>query len=178
MSKLEKFTSQPEYKNADREALKYAVRYRKKDRDLEHLSAHEDFFRELNTHAMDAGMHWFEMEQYAKARMIFSRMVGYDPENPGAWQMLALCQTKSRNERDAAASMQRYQEVLATVQEEDPRLGRLDEAQMKLMKEALILHSEHLTSNGMADSARVVLDLGIDHFADDPQFKMMYQELN
>ncbi len=178
MSKREEFTSQPEYKNADREALKNAVKFRKKDKDMEYFNHHEDYWRELNTYAMDAGMNWFGSEKYSKARMIFSRMVGYDPHNPGAWQMLALCQSKINNQRGAAESMEKFHEALEVVKEEDPELRSLAEDQRKLMKNSLIMHSEYLYEQGMQDSARVVMNLGLAQFEEDPEFKMMLQEFN
>ena len=178
MSKDEKYTSQDEWKRADREALKYAVRYRKKDKHDEFFKAHEDYWRELNTYAMDAGMSWLEQGNVSKARMIFNRMVGYDPGNPGAWQMLALCQSMNRQHREAEESMEKFHEALAAAEQKDPELRYLSSDQFKLMKNAMILHSEYLTENGMADSARTVMDLGVAHFEEDPEFRSLYQELN
>src|SRR5690606_17104189 len=119
------FTSMPEYKNADRDALKYAVRFRKKDKDLAFFDAHEDYWRELNTYAMDAGQHWYDLGNYSKARMIFTRMTDYDPDNPGAWQMLALCQSKTRMLKEAELSMMKFHEALAKAEAEDPELRTL-----------------------------------------------------
>lgn len=178
MSKREEFTSQDEYKKADREALKYAVKFRKKDKELEYFNNHEDYWMELNKYAMDAGMNHYEQGDYSKARMIFSRMVGYDPKNPGAWQMLALCQANGRMMRDAKESMEMFHKTLAAAEQEDAELNSLRPGQRKLVKNALIEYSEYLTENGMQDSARVVLDLGIEHFEDDPEYKMLYKELH
>ncbi len=178
MSKLERFNTDPDYKKADREALKYAVKFRKKDKENEHFSAHEDYWRELNSYAMESGMNWYEQEKYPKARMIFSRMVSYDPSNPGAWQMLALCQARSRMMRDAQESMQHALEAYEQVKAEDEDLRTLTEDQKKLFKISLIEHSDLLAGNGLQDSARVVLELGYEHFQDDPEYNMLYNELN
>jgi tetratricopeptide (TPR) repeat protein len=148
MSKLEEFTSQEEYRKADRDALKYAVKYRKKDKDLAYFHVHEDYWRELNKYAMDMGLMWYDQGEYSKARQIFSRMVGYDPQNPGAWQMLALTQAKARMLRDAKESMATAQELLETARSKDPDLGSLTKNKRSLWETALQNYDEYLKENG------------------------------
>ena len=107
MSKLEEYTSQHEYRFADREALKYAVRFRKKDKEDAFVHNYEDYWMSLNTQAMEMAGHHMDMGDHSKARRIYARMVGYMPENPGAWQMLALSQIHLRMHRDVAETMKR-----------------------------------------------------------------------
>ncbi len=148
MSKLDEFTSQEEYKKADRDALKYAVKYRKKDKDLAYFHVHEDYWRELNKYAMDMGMLWYDQGEYSKARQIFSRMVGYDPQNPGAWQMLALSQARGRMLRDAKESMATANELLEEVKAGDPDLGTLTKNKRALMEAASQNYDAYLKESG------------------------------
>ncbi len=174
MSKLEEYTSQDEYKYASRDALKYAVKYRKKDKNLEFFNNYEDYWMELNTVALETGLYLMDIGSYSKAKRQFQRMVGYDPSNPGAWQMLALCQLQMNLARDASESLKEFGKAFAAV----PDIDRLPTDQKRLLREGLIRYAEHLDSKGMIDSARTTIALGGDHFAGNPEFESLRKQLN
>jgi len=174
MSKLDKYTSDPEFKYVGRDALKYAAKYRKKDKDLEYFRNYEDYWAELNTVAMDMGFMLFDEGSYSKAKRQFQRMVTYYPENAGAWQMLALTQLKMNAARDAAESMKEYQMAFANLGE----FERLPKDQQRLLREGMVRYTERLRTKGMVDSARTTIAMGKDHFIENPEFKALYEELN
>lgn len=174
MSRLDEYTSQHEYRNADREALKYAVRFRKKDKTGEYYHHHEDYWAELNTVAMEAAINHYEAGDHTKAKRIFDRMVGYMPENPGAWRMRALCQQKARQQREAQESLKGYADAMQGIAD----IGRLPEDQRKLLRYALVIEAEQLIEAGEADSAREVLSIGEELFMSDAEFKAIHKALN
>ena len=173
MSKIEKYRMMEEYKKSDRDAVKYAEKYRKKDKNKEFFDNYADYWSELNTMAQDAGLTSYEDNQFSKAKQWFDGMVGYYPENPGAWIMLALCQYKSNLVKEGDLSMKEYAKAALNAD-----TGSLPEDQKKLLKNALIRYSEFLNTKGMRDSARTTIGLGKDHFMEDPDFKLQYEELN
>lgn len=173
MSKLEKFTSMDEYKYASRDALKYAVKYRKKDKNLEFFRNYEDYWAELNTVAMDGGFYYMDTKSFSKAKRQFQRMVGYDPANAGAWQMLALAQAKMNLQRDFAESLKKYEEALAAI----PDMDRLPEDQKRLLRTSMIRTAEHYLEKGMRDKASATLEPGKDQFMENPEFKSLYDTL-
>lgn len=174
MSKLEQYTSQPEYRFADRNALKYAALYRKKDKQKEFVARFEDYWEELNTHAMGSGFMWYEMGAFSKARRIFDRMVVYMPENVGAWRMRALCQDRLNLLRDAVESRKRADEVYGAISD----LAALPKDQRQLLRTALILEAEYLVAEGRVAEARKVMSLGEDDFMGNAEFKALFNELN
>lgn len=174
MSRLDEYTSQHEYRNADRDALKYAVRFRKKDKTGEHFHHHEDYWAELNTVAMEAAINHYEAGDHTKAKRIFDRMVGYMPENPGAWRMRALCQEKARQLREAQESHKGFAEAMKGVAD----LERLPKDQRALLRYALVVEAEQLIAAGEPDRAREVLAIGEDSFMSDAEFKAIHKELN
>lgn len=174
MSQLEEYTTQPEYKRVHRDALKYAMRFRKKDKNNEFFPNYEDFFERLNTSAMETALIHFELGEYAKAKRIFQRMTRYQPENPGAWHMLALCQLRTNLQRDAQASLEAYHDALDAV----PDIGSMATNESRLLKYAMLRHVEQLEQKGMRDSARTVMDVAGEHFMDDPEFSTLYKDLN
>lgn len=174
MSKLEKFTSQHEYRFADREALKYAALYRKKDKKKEFFNNYEDYWSELNTYAMSSGIAHYEMGDYSKARRVFDRMVVYMPENTGAWRMRALCQDRMNLKRDATESRKQFDEAYAAVG--DP--AKLPTDQRRLLRQSLILEAEHLLATGHHAEAKATMALGEDSFMGNAEFKGLFDELN
>jgi len=174
MSKLEKYYTQHEYRFADRDALKYAVRFRKKDKDLEYFNNYEDFWMELNTKAMESGINHYQMGDYSKARRIFDRMVAYQPENAGAWRLRALCQERMRLVRDAELSRKEFAKAYEAI----PDIQRLPADQRKLLRTALIMDAEYMIENGKAAEARELLALGEDSFMENAEFKALHKELN
>ncbi|MCB0764580.1 MAG: tetratricopeptide repeat protein [Flavobacteriales bacterium] len=174
MSKLEKYTLDPEYRKVGRDALKYAEKFRKKDKNLEFFNNYEDYWAELNTVAMDIGLALLDQGEYSKAKRQFDHMAGYYPENPGAWQMLALCQLKMKLARDAKESMMEFNKAYAAV----PDIDRLPKDQKRLLREGLIRYSEYLDSKGMVDSARTTIALGAEHFDENAEFRSLREQLN
>jgi len=173
MSKIEKFTAMEDYKKADREALKYAEKYRKKDKDREFFGNYDDYWTDLNTMAMEKGINHYDAKEYSKGKQLFDAMTSYYPENPGAWVMLALCQYNSNLAKEADLAIKEFDKAMAGVGD----ISTLPEDQKKLLRIALIQYSMYLKTKGMRDEALSVMDKGKDHFMDDPEFKLQYEEV-
>lgn len=173
ISKIPKYQEMEEYRRADRDALKWAAKYRRKDKNLEFFANYEDYWRELNTVAQEVGLNHFDAKEYSKARSQFQRITRYNPENPGAWQMLALAQSAMKATRDAAESKQQFQEALDNV----PNIAQLPQDQRVLLREGLIRSAEHLLTLGKLDSARTTVEIGSPHFLENPEFRALYEEV-
>ncbi len=172
MSKIPKYQEMEDYKKADRDALKWAEKYRKKDKNLEFFHNYEDYWSELNTMAQESGLNEYEAgaKGMSKARRYFDSMTGYYPENPGAWLMLACTQYQSNLPKDADESIVKYKAAL----EAAGGIARLPEDQKKLMKAGLINYAEYLDGKGDKSGARAAMDTGKEAFMDDAEFKGAY----
>jgi tetratricopeptide (TPR) repeat protein len=173
MSKIPKYQEMDEYKHADRDALKWASKYRRKDKEKVYFANYEDYWTELNTMAQEVGFNYLDEKNYSKARLQFKRMTRYDPENAGAWRLLALSQSKMRLARDASESMKEFEKAYAAI----PNISQLPIDQKRLLREGLVRSAEQLENAGQLDSARATLDLGKDDFMKNPEFKGLYEEL-
>ncbi|HRH37233.1 MAG TPA: hypothetical protein PK760_02740 [Flavobacteriales bacterium] len=112
MSKNEKYAV--DYPKAARDAAKWAEKYRKKDKEKEYFGNYEDFWSELNTVSFQAGENMLDDPKgISKAKQIFDSMVGYYPENPGPWLLLAMSQYKSNLIKEADLSVKEFDKVLA-----------------------------------------------------------------
>lgn len=172
MSKQEKYNA--DYPKAARDAIKWAEKYRKKDRDKEFFGNYEDYWAELNTVSFSAGENQLDDPKgVSKAKQIFDGMVGYYPENPGPWLMLALCQYKSNLNKEGDLSVKEFDKVMAAAGD----VGTLPRDQQTQLKNALIRYADYLVSKGQRDRARQYAALGKDHFMDQPDFKGLWDSL-
>ncbi|MEO8588187.1 MAG: hypothetical protein ABI432_02370 [Flavobacteriales bacterium] len=172
MSKVEKFAA--DYPRASRDALKWAEKYRKKDKEREFFGNYEDYWAELNTNATTTGENLLDDPKgISKAKQIFDAMVGYYPENPGPWLLLALSQYKSNLVKEGDLSVVEFDKVMAAVGD----IKTLPKDQQVTLKDALIRYADYLTSKGMRDRARQYASLGKDVFMEEPDFKGMWESL-
>ncbi len=172
MSKVEKYNV--DYPKAARDAVKWAEKYRKKDKDKEFFHNYDDFWSEMNTVNFTAGENQLDDPKgISKAKQIFDGMVGYYPENPGPWLMLALCQYKSNLNKEAELSVKEFDKVLAAAGD----IGTLPPDQKKGLKNALIRYADYLTSKGQRDRAKQYLALGKDHFMEEADYKGLWESM-
>jgi hypothetical protein len=173
MSKIPKYQEMEDYKKADRDALKWAEKYRKKDKNLEFFHNYDDYWSELNTMAQDLGLNEYESgtKGMSKARRYFDSMTGYYPENPGAWLMLGLSEYNSNMAREGDEAVAKYKAALDAA----GGITSLPEDQKKLMKAALIHYAEYLDGKGDRSGAKAAMETGKDAFMDDAEFKSAYE---
>ncbi len=172
MSKQEKYAI--DYPKAKRDAVKWAEKYRKKDKDKEFFGNYEDYWAELNTASFQDGENFLDDPKgVSKAKQVFDGMTGYYPENPGAWLMLAMSQYKSNLVKEGDLSVKEFDKALAAAGD----IGTLPKDQKVLLKNALIRYTDYLVSKGQRDRAKQYAALGKDHFMEEPDFKGMWESL-
>ncbi len=173
MSKLEKY--QADYPKASRDALKFAEKYRKKDKENEFFANYEDYWANLNTLGMESGENQMEDPKgMSRAKQIWDSMTGYYPENPGPWLMLAITQYKQNQTKEGDLSVQEFDKRLEAAGD----VSTLPADQQKLLKNALIRYADYLNEKGLRDQARKYLAKGKEHFMEEPDFKGAYEAIN
>ncbi len=173
MSKIEKFRAMEEYKKCDKDALKWAEKYRKKDKNKEFFDNYADFWSDLNTMAAESGVNFYEegAKGYSKAKQTFDAMTGYYPENPGPWLMLALCQYNTNLAKEAELSMKTFQTDMTNAGD----ISTLPDDQKKLLKTAMMHYAIYKDTKGDKSAGKAMLDQGKDAFIADADFKSFYE---
>ncbi len=173
MSKLETF--QKDYPKAGRDALKFAEKYRKKDKEMEFFKNYEDYWISLNTMAMEQGENMMEDPKgMSKAKYVWNSMTVYYPENPGPWLMLAVVKYQSNQAKEADLHVEEFNKRLA----EAGDVKTLPADQRKLLKNALIRYADYQNDQGNREQARRYISMGKDHFMSEPDFKGAYEAIN
>ena len=172
MSKVEKYAV--DYPKAGRDALKWAEKYRKKDKNKEFFNNYEDYWSSLNTMAGESGENLIDDPKgLSKAKANFDAMTGYYPENPGPWLMLAVVQYKSNLAKEGDLSVAAFDKAIA----EAGDIKSLPKDQQKLLKNALIRYADHLVDKGDRSKARKYAEIGKDAFMEEPDFKGLWESL-
>ncbi|HRF80808.1 MAG TPA: hypothetical protein PL070_12070 [Flavobacteriales bacterium] len=172
MSKVEKYAA--DYPKAGRDALKWAEKYRKKDKDKEFFNNYEDYWSSLNTMAGETGENLIDDPKgLSKAKANFDAMTGYYPENPGPWLMLAVVQYKSNLAKEGDLSVAAFDKAIAAAGD----IKSLPKDQQKLLKNALIRYADHLVDKGDRSKARKYAEIGKDAFMEEPDFKGLWESL-
>lgn len=172
MGKDEKYAA--DYPRASRDALKWAEKYRKKDKEKEFFNNYEDYWSSLNTMALEMGEGLLDdPKTLSKAKQIWVAATGYYPENPGAWLMLAMCQYKSNLAKEGDLSIQEYNKAIAAAGD----VSTLPVDQKKMLKNGVIRYCDYLVSKGMRDQARKVATVVKDAFMAEDDFKGMWNSL-
>ena len=102
------------YPKAFKDAMKYAYKYRKKDKNLEYAGKHKDYIVTLKDSANSLGQLYYKTEDYRKAAYMYKNIYRFDPDAHlmRLWQ--GICEIKSRNigegERNLVGAMEKIDE--------------------------------------------------------------------
>ena len=173
MSKLEKY--QADYPKAARDAMKFAEKYRRKDKELEFFHNYEDYWISLNTMAMEEGENLMDdPKKMSRAKQVWTSMTEYYPENPGPWLMLALVKYQTNMAKEADEHVKEFETRLDAAGD----VSSLPQDQKKLLKNALIRYSDYMTEIGRRDEARRFIAMGKQYFMGEADYKGAYEAIN
>lgn len=173
MSRDEQYAEKYPADKALRDALKWAAKYRRKDRDGSLYDVNEMYFEELKKVAVAEGAAQISDQNYSRAKRFYDSITDFDPSDPGAWLMLGYCQVQIRANTEATMSFKSAGEALASKD-----LESLNEVELELLKSGVIEYAQYLKGSGMRDSAVTLLDMAKPAFEEDPEFKLVYSEIN
>jgi len=125
------------YPKAFKDALKFAGKFVKKDKENEYLDEAEDFFEELRAAAMEDAENQIINEKYTKAKGMYKYLVTMDNNDPGAKMYMAYSAFKMRSAREAQLLLE---EGINILQSSEP--DNLTDQQKMLLKNAIITLSE------------------------------------
>ncbi len=173
ISKSEEFNEDYPPDKAFRDALKWAKKYRRKDAEGALFAENDLYFRELKESALREAAGQMAEEKYSRARRYYDAISDFDPEDPGAWLMLAYCQMKERNVRESEMSYTEAGRVMHAID-----MSKLNSVERRLLLEGVLNYSDYLVSEGKKDSARTTLNLAAVALEGDNEFDMAVRDLN
>jgi len=152
-------------------SLKYAAKYRKKDKELEHYADFEEFFDQLWKETMVAAETEMDNGKYTKAKSYYKYLSTIDPEDPGAVLMYAAVFQQLKSRKEAEETYARAKELLIEFGGKGLR-----EIQTDLLHFAFIYNIEILASVDRA-AALEWLSMGMEMFRGDPEFEAVRRSI-
>lgn len=175
MSKVEKYRNMDDYKRADRESLKWAAKFRKRDSDNSLFEEYKDFFSSLNTMAQDWGISELDQPKgLSRAKQTFTSMTKYHPENPGPWLMLAVCNYKANSVQEGDGNVKKFKETLQAA----GAIEKMPADQQAILKAALIRYATYLNEKGDRGGAKEAIVIGAEAYKNDAEYKVALEEFN
>lgn len=168
MSKRDEFKEK--YPNAFKDAMKYISKYGSKDKDHKYAAEYEDFFIDLRKAAIAEAETMMDTEKFSKAKQLYDQLVDIDPNDAGANLMLGLAFGALKSKKESETAIKKAKEILT-----EKKASQSPE-QLGLLREALTRHATALSATSK-DIAKEWLDLGMEYFADDKEYKITYDTI-
>tara|TARA_B000000532_G_C18799669_1_gene376426 strand:- start:138 stop:974 length:837 start_codon:yes stop_codon:yes gene_type:complete len=152
-------------------SLKYASKYRKKDKELEHYHEFAEFFDALWSETKNAAETEMDNEKYTKAKSYYKYLCTIDPDDPGATLMLAAVYQQLKSRKEAELTYEKARNLLLEFGGKGLR-----EIQADLLHFAIIYNVEIL-ANVNRPAALEWLELGSELFRGEPEFEAVRRSI-
>ncbi len=168
MSKRDEFKEK--YPNAFKDAMKYISKYGSKDKEKVYAAEYEDFFIALRKAAIAEAESMMDTEKFSKAKQLYDQVLDMDPNDAGAQLMLGLAFGALKSKKESEEGIKKAKAILT-----EKKASQSPE-QLALLKEAITRHATALSGTNR-DAAKEWLDLGMEFFAEDKEYKITYDSI-
>jgi len=147
-----------EYKDPMKDALKYAYKFRKKDKTGELYAQNKMQLDKIREEALDRAKFYFNDEDYYKASSEFKRILKVMPDDVNIVFITGVAMVNSRNVTegtrliDQALDTLRFQDTTNTFEKDD--------VTHEMLVKAFVSYSNHLNTSGDLNRALEVITLG------------------
>ena len=147
-------------------ALKYAGKFVKKDKEQEYVPSEQEFIEELRLETIIAAENEMDNGKFTKAKSYYKYLTTLDQEDPGAWMMFGTVYLTLKARRDADNAWEKARNLLL-----DQQARGLTEGQRDLLQYAFVTTIEKLDEMGDAETARKFISLGDEFIGGEREFE-------
>lgn len=159
-----------DYPRAFKNSMKYAAKWRKKDKTGAFVYDNKDYIADLREAGMEEAEGYVEDGNFSKAKSLYKYMTKFDPDCPGSWLMYAYTLKKVNDYSGHDQAMENFNTKLGDI-------DRLSSEQQRLLKYGLITYAEFLYEDGKRTEAKDLLAKGADFYAEDNEYKIVMEDL-
>jgi hypothetical protein len=161
ISLIEKYKTHETYRKAESDALSYAVKYKKKDKNGTYKADAEAFFAEMKKTYFEQTENYMMAKDYKKSLAIIKKVVQFDDKNPGAWLVKGVCEYEMKNKAEAILNT----DLGVKLVKEISNFGEMYEVDQNFMRFALMTYAEYLMGPLKDMSkAKMVINLGYQYY--------------
>ena len=173
MSKIEEFDEA--YPRAFRDAVKYAVKYRKKDKEGEFIEENAEYIDGLKVQTFELADNYYQIGKYSKSKTYFKYLTGMDPKDWGSWFFKGVTESRLNMRSDSEISIKTAIDGLSAI--DKTVFESYLPGQVMLLKKGIIYYSEFMKERGKMAEAKEIIAMGYPYFDDDNEYKVAYDDL-
>lgn len=164
MSKKEEF--QDDYPRAFRDAIKYAYKAKRYDKENEYMPQHSNYINELKAEIMKEATFQYQSENWRKSITYSKYVTRIDPEDISALLLKGVAEVKSRNAYQAKSTFEEADQALENFSSSDVSLDSKDAYLYSVLEYARLMAEEGTKAN-----AQPFLDAVAGLYEDDAEFQ-------
>lgn len=154
-------------------ALKYAGKFVKKDKEQEYIFEELEYIEDLRKETIIAAETEMDNGKFTKAKSYYKYLTTLDKEDPGAWMMYGTVFLTLKARRDAEKAWETARNLLL-----DQQARGLTEGQRELLQYAFVTTIEKLDEMGDRAAAQDFISLGDDFIGGDREFEAVKRSLD
>lgn len=163
---------QDKFPKASKDAIKYLVKFRKKDKEDEYVSLFIDYISEVREATIAEAEQHSDEEKFTKSKGLYKYLTDIDDKDPGAWLMRGYSEWMMKSKKDAKNSWEEAKKAL-----DEHGISGLRDEQLKLLRMAVIVNSEMLYEIGEREDARYWLEATKEFFKENKEFNITYNSI-
>ncbi len=171
MSKMEEYDE--EFPRAFKDAVKYCVKYRKKDKSGFYVEDNAEYIDDLKRQTFEVADNYYQINKISKAKSYYKYLVGMDPNDWGSWLLKGVSESELNMTADAKISIETAMKGIESIESVDDYW----QGQLLLLKMGIINYSEYLKNNGKVNEAKDLMTTGYNFLKDDNEYKIAYDEI-
>jgi DNA-directed RNA polymerase subunit F len=171
ISKMDDDKMKTKFPDAFKDAVKYVGKYAKLDKDKKYASEYADFFGAIRTSLINDGEIMLDQAKYTKAKSSYAYLIQMDANDAGAKLMLGVTFDAMKSKKEAETN---YAEAKKLLQEKKCTVD--NKTQKDFLRNSLITVANKLSATDKS-KAKEWLDLGMEYFGEDNEYKITYESL-
>ncbi len=165
-------TLKDKYPKAAKEAVKYLVKFVKKDKNSEFVGEFTDYISEVRVAVIAEAEQESDNGKYTRSKGLYKYLTDIDNNDPGAWMMRGYSEFMMKSKKDSQNSWNEAKRIV-----EEGGIKSLRDEQVGLFKMGVIRTAETLFEMGDRDQAQEWMRISEPFFKDDKEYKVTYSSI-
>lgn len=176
ISRMDSSALDQHYKEPLKESLKYAKKFRAKDKDGAMYNANINYFFEIKEAGIAHANYLYNLNQYAKASAFFGMVNAFEEKDNNVRFMKGVCDILAKNAADGAKTINDAMKGLAALRKDSSY--KADNISDPLLVDAMIIYSDYLNKNKKEDSAKKTISFAQLYFPENIDIRNQYNLLH
>jgi hypothetical protein len=168
-------TQDPKYKNAYKDALKFAAKANKKDKEGTLTADNEAFFTDLKARGKEEAQYFYNEDNFSKAASTFKNILKVDEKDEGFLFMTGLSNVKAKN---VTEGQKMIEQALALIKEKYSDADyKAPDITYDTMIFAILQYTNYLNDSGDTNKAQDIISAMRTTLKKDDQIKKQYERI-